>query len=194
MNIQQAINKSRILRVIGCTILAGGALFYFVTILMTAYDLGVAMQESKILWKPGTLLQNLINHIYQITASYIGFVWRNVPRINHTDLLAHSHLMFMGLVGAMIVGGQLNIAGKRLRDRINKQIEKVEEMRWCQSMLEGTNRAAVTAKTIGQVNIYQQPMPPSSQDNWWTRPWGVIGLGIISGYVVAVLAKQTGML
>src|SRR5690606_36328718 len=136
-----------------------------------------------------------IARLYEITGPYIGFVWSNVPRLNQADLLAHSHLMFLGLMGVMIVGGQINIAGKRLQVRIKKQIEKVEDMQWRQSLM-GTTAVgtSVSAKTIGHVNIYQQPMPSSAQEKWWTRPWGIIGLGIITGYVVTVLAKLTGML
>lgn len=42
------------------------------------------------------------------------------------------------------------------------------------------------ACNIGQVSVFQQPMPPSPEGEWWARSWGIIGLSIISGYIVAL--------
>lgn len=41
--------------------------------------------------------------------------------------------------------------------------------------------------------FFQQSMPPSPSGDWWQRPLGIVGLSIIGGYVVAILAKFTGM-
>ncbi|HFK4647152.1 TPA: hypothetical protein ACG0MY_000080 [Serratia marcescens] len=154
------------------------------------------MSDSDLFWRLGHIVQNFIATLYELTAPYIGFVWRNVPTITQADPFTYGNLLFLGFVGVMIVGKQLTLAGRRLQVRIQRQIEHVEEMRWRDSMMQ--NRASVgtviSTKSVGQINIFQQPMPLNSGSNWWTRPWGVIGLSIISGYFVAVLAKLTGML
>ena len=174
--------------------LLAGSLFYFVSLLMALYHAAVAATHIPMLRPLGGTIQNLIAALYETTAPYIGFVWRNVPTVNQADPFTYGNLIFLGLVGVMILGGQLRIAGKRLHARINKQLEKVEDLQWRQSMMSGAASSSISASTINQLNVFQQPMPPSSDEKWWTRPWGVIGLGIVSGYVVAVLAKMTGML
>lgn len=194
MNIQQAIVRSRTQRTAGGVLLLSGSLFYFVSLLMALYHAAVAATHIPMLRPLGGTIQNLIAAVYETTAPYIGFVWRNVPTINQADPFTYGNLMFLGLIGVMILGGQLRIAGRRLHARINKQLEKVEDLQWRQSMMSGATSSSISASTINQLNVFQQPMPPSSDEKWWTRPWGVIGLGIVSGYVVAVLAKMTGML
>jgi hypothetical protein len=196
MNIQQAIMLSRIQRGVGGALLFSGALFYLVSLLMALYRTAQSMSDSALLWRVGSMIQNFIATIYQLTAPYIDFVWRNVPSINQADPFTHGNLFFLGLVGVMIVGKQLVLAGQRLRARLRRQIDRVEDMQWRNSMMQNCAMAStvISANTVGQVNIYQQPMPPNPEGEWWTRPWGVIGLSIISGYIVAVIAKLTGML
>lgn len=196
MNIQQAITRSQIQRCAGGGLLFSGALFYFVSLLMALYRSAVGMQESAMLRPLGAMIQNFIANVYEVTAPFIGFVWRNVPTLTQADPFTYGNLLFLGLVGVMIVGKQLLVTGQRLRARIQRQIDRVEDMQWRNSMMQNgaTAGAAISANTIGQINIYQQPMPPNPEGEWWTRPWGIIGLTIISGYIVAVLAKLTGML
>jgi hypothetical protein len=119
-----------------------------------------------------------------------------VPTINQTDPFTYGNLLFLGLVGVMIVGKQLVLAGRRLKARIQRQIDRVEDLQWRNSMMQsrGVADTTISASTIERVNVFQQPMPPSPEGEWWTRPWGIIGLSIISGYIVAVMAKLTGML
>ncbi|ODL83279.1 hypothetical protein [Serratia marcescens] len=196
MNIKQAVTLSLVQRGVGRGLLFSGALFYFVSLLMAIYHIAQNVSDSDLFWRLGHIVQNFIATLYELTAPYIGFVWRNVPTITQTDPFTYGNLLFLGFVGVMIVGKQLTLAGRRLQARIQRQIEHVEEMRWRDSMMQ--NRASVgtviSTKSVGQINIFQQPMPLNSESNWWTRPWGVIGLSIISGYFVAVLAKLTGML
>lgn len=196
MNIQQAVTRSRIQRGVGGALLLGGATFYFVSLLMAVYRTAQAMSDSALLWRLGAMIQNFIAAIYQTTSPYIGFVWHNVPTINQTDPFTYGNLLFLGLVGVMIVGKQLVLAGRRLKVRIQRQIDRVEDLQWRNSMMQSRVVAdtTISAGTIGQVNVFQQPMPPSPEGEWWTRPWGIIGLSIISGYIVAVMAKLTGML
>lgn len=196
MNIKQAVMLSLVQRGVGRGLLFSGALFYFVSLLMAIYHIVQNVSDSDLFWRLGHIVQNFIATLYELTAPYIGFVWRNVPTITQADPFTYGNLLFLGFVGVMIVGKQLTLAGRRLQVRIQRQIEYVEEMRWRDSMMQ--NRASVgtviSTKSVGQINIFQQPMPLNSESNWWTRPWGVIGLSIISGYFVAVLAKLTGML
>ncbi|MEL5310696.1 hypothetical protein PTR12_04215 [Serratia nevei] len=197
MNIKQAVMLSLVQRGGGGRgLLFSGALFYFVSLLMAIYHIVQNVSDSDLFWRLGHIVQNFIATLYELTAPYIGFVWRNVPTITQADPFTYGNLLFLGFVGVMIVGKQLTLAGRRLQVRIQRQIEHVEEMRWRDSMMQ--NRASVgtviSTKSVGQINIFQQPMPLNSGSNWWTRPWGVIGLSIISGYFVAVLAKLTGML
>ncbi|MCF8985534.1 hypothetical protein GIW26_18400 [Pseudomonas syringae] len=196
MNIKQAAMLSLTQRCAGVSILLVGSLFYFVSLLMAIYRTALRMNDSALLWRFGAIIQNFIAAIFELTAPYIGFVWRNVPTINQTDPFTYGNLLFLGLVGVMIVGKQLVLAGRRLRARIQRQIDRVEDMQWRDSMMaSGTPvGTSISANLIGQINILHQTMPPNPDGGWWTRPWGLIGLSIISGYLVAVLAKQTGML
>ncbi|WP_455912684.1 YniB family protein [Pseudomonas putida] len=196
MNIKQAVMLSRAQRCVGGGLLFTGALFYFISLLMAIYRTAQSMNDSALLWRFGAIIQNFIAAIFELTAPYIGFVWRNVPTINQADPFTYGNLFFLGLVGVMIVGKQLVLAGRRLRARIQRQIDRVEDMQWHNSMMASRTPVgtSISANLIGQINILQQTMPPNPDGGWWTRPWGLIGLSIISGYFVAVLAKLTGML
>jgi hypothetical protein len=184
MNIKQAVTLSLVQRGVGCGLLFSSALFYFVSLLMAIYRTAHSMSGSDLLWRFGAIVQNFIATLYELTAPYIGFVWRNVPTINQTDLFTYGNLLLLGFVGVMIVGKQLMLAGRRLQVRIQGQIERVEEMQWRDSMMKNSASVGtvISAKSIGKINIFQQTMPPSPEGRWWTRPWGVIGLSIISGY------------
>lgn len=166
MNIQQAIKRSSIQRTIGAMLLFSGALFYFVSLLMALYRSSVDMQQSALLRPLGAMIQNFIANIYEVTAPFIGFVWRNVPTLTQTDPFTYGNLLFLGLVGVMIVGKQLLVAGRRLRARIQRQIDRVEDMQWRNSMMQSgaTAATAISANTIGQINLYQQPMPPNPEE------------------------------
>ena len=196
MNIQQAVRRSRIQRGVGGILIVGGALFYFVSLLMALYRNAEIMSHSAFLAQLGVTIQNLIFAIYQTTEPYIGFVWRNVPTLNQADPFTDGNLLFLGLIGVMIVGKQLILAGRRLGTRIQRQIERVEEMQWQHSMMASgaTGASHVSVGRVDPLNVFQQPMPPNPDGEWWTRPWGILGLSIMGGYVVAVLAKLTGML
>lgn len=196
MNIHQAIMHSRIQRGVGGALLLSGATFYFISLLMAVYRTAQAMSNSALLWQLGAIIQKFIVAIYQATSPYIGFVWHNVPTINQADPFTYGNLLFLGLFGVMIVGKQLVLTGRRLKGRIQRQIDRVEDLQWRNSMMQNriAAEAAITSGIIEQVNIFQQPMPPSAEGKWWTRPWGIVGLSIISGYIVAVMAKITGMI
>ena len=196
MNIQQAVVRSRVQRGVGGLLLLFGAIFYFVSLLMAIYRTAQAMSDSALLWQLGAMIQNFIAAIYRETSPYIGFVWHNVPTINQADPFTYGNLLFLGFVGVMIVGKQLVLAGRRLKERVKRQIDRVEDLQWRNSMMRSQTPAdtTISASIIGQVNVFQQPMPPSPEGEWWSRPWGGIGLSIISGYIVAVMAKLTGML
>lgn len=194
MNIQQAITRYRIQRSLGGLLIVSGAAFYFVSLLMAIYRAAESMSDTA-LWRIGALIQNAIAALYQTTEPYIGFVWRNVPTLNQADLLTHGNLLFLGFLGVIIVGKQLMLSGSILRMRVQREIKHVEELQWRQSMMQtrAPGDVTISADNIAQINIYQQPMPANSEKEWWTRPLGVIGLTIIGGYLVAVLAKLTGM-
>lgn len=196
MNIRQAIIRSRAQRIVGCGFLLGGTLFYLVSLLMALYHAAKIMTDSPLLWQLGAIIQNMIASIFELTSPYIGFIWRNVPTLDLATPFTYGNLLLLGFLGVMIVGKQLMLAGRRLRARIHRQIERIEEMQWHHSMMPNNapNGTSISANTIGQINISQHPMPPNPEGEWWARPWGVIGLSVISGYLVAVLSKLTGML
>jgi len=174
-------------------IISGGA-YYFISLLMALYHSAQAMNDT-VFWQLGAMVQNAVAALYEVTAPYLGFVWRSVPTLNQADLLTYGNLLFLGFLGVIIVGKQLMLSGRRLRERTKRAIKDIEELRWRQSMMSdgSLGGVSISADTVAQVNIYQQTMPPNPAGEWWTRPWGMAGLSIISGFVVAVLAKLTGM-
>lgn len=196
MNIKQAILRSRLQILFGYSMLVSGYLFYFLTLVMMIYRLAVDLNNSSSVFnKVGYVLASIIASLYEATAPYIGFVWRNVPTLNHEDPLSSKNLALLGFLGLMITGKQLVLEGKRLRTRIKRHAQRLEELQWDQAMRESTVPSpSVFIKKIDRADFYQQVIPPSKEKDWWTRPWGGVGLAIVSGYSVAVLAKITGML
>lgn len=188
MNIDQAIIKSRIQRVAGTTIMLGGTLFYFVALLLFLYRHAEKMSSSQYLWRLAAMVQNFVAGIYNATHSYIGFFWDHAPTLNQDDPFSYGNLLFLGLVGFMITGKQLVLSGRYLKRRVERQMERIEEMQWRRSA-----QIHVAAHHVDQANYYQESMPSAGDKDWWQEPWGVVGLSIISGYSVAILAKLTGM-
>lgn len=189
MNIEQAVFKSRVQRIVGTVIIFGGALFYFVSLLFFLYRHAEQMGQQRLLWQLGHMLQNLVAGIYNATHPYIGFFWDHAPTLLPDDPFSYGNLLFLGLVGAMITGKQLVRSGRHLRQRVDRQLERIEELQWRQSANSQT-----VFQQAGPVSYDQASMPSSGERDWWQEPLGIIGLSIISGYVVAVLAKFTNML
>nr|WP_257604072.1 hypothetical protein [Pseudomonas tolaasii] len=169
-----------------------GALFYLVSSLIFLHQLAEKLAGTTIFGHLGGGVQNLIADVYQVTSPYIGFVWKYAPTLSQENLFSYGNLLFFGLLGVMIVGKQFLLSASQLKRRVQVQLERLEEAQWRNSMQNGT-ATQVNANQIGQLNFYQQSMPPSPSGDWWQRPWGIVGLSIIGGYIVAVLAKLTGM-
>lgn len=65
-----------------------GALFYFVSLLISLHRQAEKLAESEIFGHLGGLMQNLIAAIYQITSPFIGLVWSNAPTLNQEKPLS----------------------------------------------------------------------------------------------------------
>ncbi|MQG91110.1 YniB family protein [Pseudomonas sp. MN1F] len=192
MNIHQALIRSRLQTGGGGLMIVSGGTYYFISLLMALYRSAQAMNDTPLV-QLGAMIQSAVAALYQLTAPYLGFVWHSVPTLNQADLLTYDNLLFLGFLGVIIVGKQLMLAGRRLRERIRQILKHTEDLRWQQSVMRGSGGVSINADSVAQVNIYQQTMPPNPGGEWWTRPWGILGLSIIGGYLVAVLAKLTGM-
>ncbi|ARB31291.1 hypothetical protein HX787_28470 [Pseudomonas tolaasii] len=192
MNIQQAIRRYRIRQAVGFSLIVFGALFYLVSSLIFLHRQAEILAGTKIFGHLGGVVQNLVADIYQATSPYIGFVWQHAPTLSQENPLSYGNLLFFGLLGVMIIGKQILLSASQLKRRVQVQLERLEEAQWRNSMQNGV-ATQVNANQVGQINFYQQSMPPSSSGDWWQRPLGIVGLSIIGGYIVAVLAKLTGM-
>lgn len=169
-----------------------GALFYLVSSLNFLHHQAEVLASTKIFGHLGGVVQNLVADVYQATSPYIGFVWEHAPTLSQENPLSYGNLLFFGLLGVMIIGKQILLSASQLKRRVQVQLERLEEAQWRNSMQNGA-ATQVNANQIGQINFYQQSMPPSPSGDWWQRPLGIVGLSIIGGYVVAFLAKFTGM-
>ncbi|WP_338495792.1 hypothetical protein V5F23_17155 [Pseudomonas sp. WP18] len=192
MNIQQAIHRYRMRQVAGVTLLLGGALFYLTSSLLFLHHQAEMLAGSRIFGHLAWEVQNFIADVYQATSPFIGIVWSHAPTLSQEDPLSYGNLLFLGLPGVMIIGKQLLLSAKHLKSRVQRQLERLEEAQWRSSMQSGA-ATQINANQIGQINFYQQQMPPTPNSDWWQRPWGIVGLSIVGGYIVAVMAKLTGM-
>lgn len=194
MNIQQAISKSRLYIWGGRALVITSSAFYFVALLLLLHRVGQEMSQMTFMYQAGFMLQNFVAHIYEVTSPFIGYVWRYAPDLNRHEVFSYGNLWFLGLLGLMLTGKQLVATGLILRRRVQKQLDRMEEWQWRRSM-EGGAAASTTinSESIGQVNVYQQPMPEGPDRSWWKEPLGSIGISIFTGYLVSVLAKITGM-
>ncbi|MFZ6045084.1 hypothetical protein ACFW0H_03035 [Pseudomonas sp. CR3202] len=193
VNIQQAIVKSRIQFSIGVLLMLGGMLFYIIATLLFVHRQAQVLAQSQIFGHLGISLQNLVADIYQLTSPYLDFIWSHAPTLSQEDPFSFGNLLGMGLLGIMTVGGQIIGASSRLRDRVKRHLERIEEYEWKRS-LQNSGGTVVNARDVGVINVYKEAMPPSNDKEWWERPLGIIGLAIIGGYIVGVLLKITGML
>lgn len=194
MNIQQAIRKSRLYIWGGRALVIISSAFYFIALLLLLYKVGQEMSQMAFMYQAGFMLQNFVARVYEVTAPFIGPVWRYAPELNRHEIFAYGNLWFLGLLGLMLTGKQLVATGTVLHRRVKKQLDRVEEWQWRRSIeAPDSISTAVTAQSVGQINIYQQPMPQGIDMAWWKEPLGAVGISIVAGYAVSVLAKITGM-
>lgn len=191
MNLHQAVQRSRIQLIIGFTLLTIGAIFYFVSLLRFAYTQALNMGSNPLLASFGKAVQTLVANIYNSTSPIIIPFWKHGPTLSQEDPLSYGNLLFVGLIGVMITGKELILASSRLRHRIKRQLEYIEEHQWRNNLQNNIARQSTKEQT-NQIYTYQ--IPNNTDSDWWQRPWGAIGLSVISGYIVSVLAKITGMI
>lgn len=191
MTLNEAIFRYRAFYVTGYALKIGTLLLYVVSALSFLYwqarELSDALIGGHFFW----MLSEAVLKLYQVTAPYIGLVWKCALPISQTDPFSYGNLGMLGLLAVAMLGSYLTKAGRALKTRVKRELEKLEEAGWRASSQSSTC-TTTNAIHIAQLNILNLQLPEAPPDSRMKRilKWA---LGIFSAYLVAVLAKLTGM-
>jgi hypothetical protein len=177
LNLAEAYTKAKRNRLAGWIIGFSSLMLMFMSLAKQLYALTQGSSFPLFL-----LVRNAVVWIYEKT-SILSFLWRFAPTLSYPDIFVEMNWKFAALLCCFILGATLTDSGRNLLRRIHAAQQKAEEKRWEQSINGEPDR-----RNTLLIEIKAQP-----QDNWYTRPVGVITLAVIGGYLVNVLSKLTGL-
>ncbi|MFJ4053189.1 hypothetical protein ACIPZC_06935 [Pseudomonas sp. NPDC089743] len=193
MKISEAIFRYRTYYVLGYSMWTGTLLMYSVSAISFIYWQSVELENSPIFGHLLHVIGQLAYSIFSTTYPYTSVFWDHALTISQTNPLSYGNLALLGLVGVAMLGIQIIKAARSLRQRVRSELRHAEQAGWRAAPQQG-NSTTINATQIGQVNVYNQALPPAPKEGgWFNRPLVKWALGILASYLVAVLVKLTGM-
>ncbi|MBE4390714.1 yfeABCD locus regulator [Vibrio parahaemolyticus] len=138
MNYKEALNKSRVKRVLGVIIAMLALCSVAISLLKFLYwglddgsKLGSALSEP---------VKRIISIIYENT-QFLNVLWNYSPIPNHLDLINIDNLYFFLTYAVLFVGVALKASGDKLAKRLAKIHEQIEDQLIKESMSGNTARS-----------------------------------------------------
>jgi hypothetical protein len=147
------------------------------------------LMETLAAWPPP------LNTIGTMAVQAITWVYGSVPGVRQwwPDLSALGLAWLVDtrtllMAAGIFVAGLMKRAAVDLRERLRRAIESAQLARWRDELRGEAPPAAVNIGNIGgQVNVYQSAPVPKSP--WWSRPFGMLLIAVVSGVAAAVLGQ-----
>ncbi len=133
---------------------------------------------------PSDPLSTLIPRAFLPLARWIyenvSFVWYLAPTLNLHRIFDFSNFRLLCFFGLVLLGTAFRESASNLSKSIARAREHVQEEHWKEEITgpRQVNPALGDASSQIEIRI-------SQQDNWWTRPTGIIAIGIL----IAVVAQ-----
>lgn len=138
--------------------------------------------DTSIFQAVSKLLNLGVVFVYQKT-QFLSLLWEYAPELHYPEIFVEGNLKFAAVICAFILGMIMRDSGIHLSRRINKVRQRAEEKVWEQS-LTGEKSSTDTLRI---------EIPIESKDSWYTRPFGIITMAVIGGYIVNLLSNITGL-
>lgn len=181
MKIYQAKKWVKIQRTLAVIIMATSTMFLVFTALKSIYFSmnGDATAFASI----SQGIQRGIYFIYQRT-QFLSWFWETAPIFTPKVLNTSGNfgLLFIAVCGA--IGRIIWDSATNLSNRISKTILKVEEIGWERELMKQNGQIQTEKVDLLQINIDLK-----QEDQWYTRPIGLVLLGI----AVAVLGQLANL-
>ena len=180
MKLSEAIKKSKRQQSTGWAI----SLISFVLLLMSfaLYIYHSSKNDTSIFQAISKLLNQGVVFIYQKT-QFVSLLWEYAPELHYPEMFVEANLKFAAVVCAFMLGIIMRDSGVHLSRRINRVRQRAEEKVWEQSL----------TGEISSADTLRIEIPIESKDSWYTRPFGIITMAVIGGYIVNVLSNITGL-
>lgn len=104
----------------------------------------------------------------------------NLNRIGNYQVALIFSIVFLGLF--------LKTTAEQIAERIRKTKKKVEEMEWEENLLRGKGRIK-TSQSISSIEISLD-----GKDRWYTRPFGLVIIGVIIVVLGQISILSLGLL
>lgn len=179
MKLSEAIKKARRQKIIGWIVSLTSLILLSMSVVLYIYR--ILKEDTSVFKSISESLVILINFIYQKT-QFLSLLWSFAPNIHYPNIFVEDNLKFAAVLCAFILGIIMKDSGTYLTNRINKVRQKAEEKVWEKSLTGETS----------SVDTLRIEIPIESKDNWYTRPFGIITMAIIGGYIVNFLSKLSG--
>lgn len=173
-------------RAAGWLLRIAGAFSMAVWGLRNLYELSRLFVRSPLFGNLYAGAANLIAWIYR-TVPGVPTVWAHAPFWNVFQPFDPSNLsdaLYVGFCfGLALCGTGFVQAGANLSRNIKRTKEDMQREQWKEAQ-RPSRVQTVNADTVIQTQIYL-----SSEDKWWTRPKGIVGLAIIGAVIAAIIAQ-----
>lgn len=149
MNYQQALNKSRLKRIIGFIILLIGIISSTISILRMLYfnfDDGTVISGAL-----SKVFKNLISLIYENT-QFLNIFWENCPTPNLNQLYTQDNIYFILLYILIFIGSAVYSSGKKLAIRLSEINTMIENELIHESIRDGERRTRQEMQNNANIN------------------------------------------
>lgn len=149
MNYKQALNKSRLKRLIGFIILSIGVISSVVSLLRMLYfnfNDGTAIGGAL-----SKVFQKLVYLIYENT-QFLNIFWENCPTPNLNQLNTEDNIYFICLYILIFIGAALYSSGKKLAIRLNEINRIIEDQLIHESIRNGVMRTRQELENDTHIN------------------------------------------
>ncbi len=174
--LSKAIKKARLQRFLGWFILLTSGTLILMSLLLSLYN--TSINDTSAFKAISQGIATIIAIIYQKT-QFMKFMWQYAPPLHYPDIFTIHNLKFLAILSSLVIGGIMRDSGNHLAQRINKAIKNAEERQW-ENSLTGEKQ-------------YNIDIVIKSKDSWYTRPFGIIGMAIVAGYIVNILSNISGL-
>jgi len=188
MHLRQAIKKSRRQITIGWTISIVALIILVMSCVLTLYYMTLS---SNVFDKP---FNQIALAIFQNTQFWgLKYLWKIVPVVYYPEIFTTKNLGFAVIVCLLIFGVVVRDSGIKLAKRLNKKKDEAEEDQWLQSLKYDPVKQSLKVEPVEQSGFRPIVIQIGNKENWYTRPFGIISLAIIAGYLVNLLSKLSGL-
>src|SRR6266702_4400323 len=177
MKISEAQRRVTTLRIISTIIIATSVLLLVCGTLKGLYA-GMA-EDSGPFQFLSQAIQKAVFFVYERTQIISG-VWKLAPTLNPQVLNSSGNFGFLFVTCCGAIGRVMWNSASHLANRITKTIQRVEELKWEQTLLTEQGQLAGVKPDVLQISIELE-----QKDQWYKRPMGLLSIGI----AIAVLAQ-----